>query len=98
MANYSVIVAAAIAAAPLNTTIKICSDPHSLKLLHVCDEKGIESHHIESSDQLDKDWFIKKQHVGITAGTSTPENVINEVHTTILEIAKEIEDHSLLSS
>ena len=68
------------------------------KLLHVCDEKGIESHHIESSDQLDKDWFIKKQHVGITAGTSTPENVINEVHTTILEIAKEIEDHTLLTS
>ena len=53
-------------------------------------EKGIEAHHIESFDQLNKDWFIKKQHVGITAGTSTPENVINEVHAKILEIAKEI--------
>ena len=60
------------------------------KLVHVCDEKGIEAHHIESFDQLNKNWFIKKQHVGITAGTSTPENVINEVHTRILEIAKEI--------
>ena len=60
------------------------------KLVRVCDEKGIEAHHIESFDQLNKNWFIKKQHVGITAGTSTPENVINEVHTRILEIAKEI--------
>ena len=68
------------------------------KLVHVCTEKGIEAHHIESFDQLNKSWFIKKQHVGITAGTSTPENVINEVHTKILEIAKEIEDHTLLTS
>ena len=59
------------------------------KLVHVCGEKGIEAHHIESFDQLDKNWFVNKQHVGITAGTSTPENVINEVHTKILEIAEE---------
>ena len=68
------------------------------KLVHVCDEKGIEAHHIESFDQLNKDWFIKKQHVGITAGTSTPENVINEVHIKILDIAKEIENHTLPTS
>tara|TARA_Y100001936_G_scaffold69416_1_gene68413 strand:+ start:2976 stop:3857 length:882 start_codon:yes stop_codon:yes gene_type:complete len=68
------------------------------KLVHVCDEKGIEAHHIESFDQLNKDWFIKKQHVGITAGTSTPENVINEVHLKILDIAKEIENHALPAS
>jgi 4-hydroxy-3-methylbut-2-en-1-yl diphosphate reductase len=61
------------------------------KLVHVCDEKGIEAHHIESFDQLEKSWFFNKQHVGITAGTSTPENVINEVHTKILEIAEELE-------
>ncbi len=68
------------------------------KLVHVCTEKGIEAHHIESYDQLDKDWFINKQHVGITAGTSTPENVINEVHTKILEIAKEAEGQTSLTS
>ena len=68
------------------------------KLVHVCGEKGIEAHHIESFDQLDKNWFIKKQHVGITAGTSTPENVINEVHTKILEIAEEAEGQVSLTS
>ncbi|MEK9630014.1 MAG: 4-hydroxy-3-methylbut-2-enyl diphosphate reductase [Nitrospinota bacterium] len=68
------------------------------KLVHVCDEKGIEAHHIESFDQLNKDWFIGKQHVGITAGTSTPEDVINEVHAKILEIAKEVEGQASLAT
>jgi 4-hydroxy-3-methylbut-2-en-1-yl diphosphate reductase len=68
------------------------------KLVHVCGEKGIEAHHIESFDQLDKNWFVNKQHVGITAGTSTPENVINEVHTKILEIAEEVEGQISLTS
>jgi 4-hydroxy-3-methylbut-2-enyl diphosphate reductase len=60
------------------------------KLVQVCDERNIESHHIETSSQLNRDWFINKEHVGITAGTSTPEYVINEVHTAILEIAEEM--------
>ena len=60
------------------------------KLMQVCKEKKIEAHHIESSSQLDKSWFKGKEHVGITAGTSTPENVINELHEEILKIAQEI--------
>lgn len=60
------------------------------KLVQVCEERNIESHHIEKSSQLNRDWFINKEHVGITAGTSTPEYVINEVHTAILEIAEEM--------
>ena len=68
------------------------------KLVHVCSEKGIEAHHIESFDQLNRIWFVNKQHVGITAGTSTPENVINEVHTKILEIAEEAEGQVSLTS
>ena len=60
------------------------------KLVQVCDERNIESHHIETSSQLKRDWFTNKKHVGITAGTSTPEYVINEVHTAILEIAEEM--------
>ena len=60
------------------------------KLMQVCKEKKIEAHHIESSSQLDKSWFKEKEHVGITAGTSTPENVINELHEEILKIAQEI--------
>jgi len=61
------------------------------KLVQVCTEKGVGAHHIESFHQLNQEWFIGKQHVGITAGTSTPEDVINQVHTEILAIASKVE-------
>tara|TARA_B100001079_G_scaffold255963_1_gene252032 strand:+ start:835 stop:1713 length:879 start_codon:yes stop_codon:yes gene_type:complete len=61
------------------------------KLVQVCEEKNKEAHHIESFSQLERDWFHNKNHVGITAGTSTPGYVINEVHEAILKIAKEID-------
>jgi len=60
------------------------------KLVQVCEEKNIQAYHIESFSQLEGDWFHNKNHVGITAGTSTPEYVINEVHEAILNIAREI--------
>jgi 4-hydroxy-3-methylbut-2-enyl diphosphate reductase len=68
------------------------------KLIQVCDMKNIEAHHIESSSQLDPKWFYNKTHVGITAGTSTPEFVINEVHQEILKIAKNIEKEPSLTT
>ena len=60
-------------------------------MVQVCEEKNIEAHHIESFSQLEKNWFDKKKHVGITAGTSTPEHVINETHEAILKIAGELD-------
>ena len=66
------------------------------KLVQVCDEKNIEAHHIESFSQLEKNWFHEKKHVGITAGTSTPEHVINEAHEAILKIADEIDLESVV--
>jgi 4-hydroxy-3-methylbut-2-enyl diphosphate reductase len=61
------------------------------KLIHVCEEKGVEARHIESFHQLSQEWFVGKNHVGITAGTSTPEDIINQVHSEIVKIAKEVE-------
>lgn len=61
------------------------------KLVQVCDERNVEAHHIEASSQLDKQWFNNKKHVGITAGTSTPEYIINDVHSAILKIAREMD-------
>jgi len=60
------------------------------KLVQVCDERNVEAYHVEASSQLDKQWFTDKKHVGITAGTSTPEYIINDVHSAILEIAREM--------
>jgi 4-hydroxy-3-methylbut-2-enyl diphosphate reductase len=68
------------------------------KLVQVCDGKNIEAHHIESSSQLDSKWFHNKTHVGITAGTSTPEFVINEVHQEILKIAEDLSKEPSLTA
>jgi len=64
---------------------------NTTKLVQVCNEQNIEEHHIESFSQLEKNWFYEKKHVGITAGTSTPEHVIHDAHEAIFKIADEID-------
>ncbi|MGB1890006.1 MAG: 4-hydroxy-3-methylbut-2-enyl diphosphate reductase, partial [Akkermansiaceae bacterium] len=66
---------------------KNSSNTRKLKLLG--DSKGISSYHIESPDELDIEWFKGKEHVGITAGTSTPFFVIDSVHEAIQKISSE---------
>lgn len=61
------------------------------KLKKVCDDKGLETYHIEREAQLKKDWFIGKKHVGITAGTSTPHWAIDSIYDAVMEIGKELE-------
>tara|TARA_B100000809_G_scaffold261148_1_gene309475 strand:+ start:166 stop:1056 length:891 start_codon:yes stop_codon:yes gene_type:complete len=56
------------------------------KLKMVCDESGVEAFHIERASQLDPEMFEDREHVGITAGTSTPREVIEEVYLAILSM------------
>lgn len=56
------------------------------KLKKVCSDLGVEAHHIERKDELDPAWFKGKRHVGITAGTSTPRDVIEEVYHAIISL------------
>ena len=59
------------------------------KELHAkCMELGVESYFIQSKDQLQKKWFDGKGKVGVTAGASTPDYLINEVVERIREMAK----------
>ncbi len=51
-------------------------------------DKGVEGYHIERSEELRTEWFIGKQHVGITAGTSTPQDVIEAVRKAVVAIAE----------
>ena len=53
------------------------------KLCELIADKGIEAHHIEGPEGLDPAWFAGRTHVGITAGTSTPQDVIESVHNAI---------------
>ncbi len=58
------------------------------KLRELIRDQGIEAHHIEGPDNLDPAWFTNKRHVGITAGTSTPQDVIESVYAKVREIVK----------
>jgi 4-hydroxy-3-methylbut-2-enyl diphosphate reductase len=48
------------------------------RLKEIC-SKIIETKHIESKEELKREWFENKENIGITAGASTPEKVIKEV-------------------
>ncbi|MDA3960083.1 MAG: 4-hydroxy-3-methylbut-2-enyl diphosphate reductase [Planctomycetota bacterium] len=50
------------------------------KLLDLLHDRGVDAHHIERPEELEAEWFTGRNHVGITAGTSTPQDVIEEVH------------------
>ncbi|WP_456381164.1 4-hydroxy-3-methylbut-2-enyl diphosphate reductase [Hydrogenimonas sp.] len=50
------------------------------KQLHtICREYCPDSYHIESKDELKKEWFEGKKLCGVTAGASTPEWIIEEI-------------------
>ena len=56
------------------------------KLMLVCEELGVKAYHIERANELRPEMFEGHEHVGITAGTSTPREVIEEVYLAILEM------------
>jgi 4-hydroxy-3-methylbut-2-en-1-yl diphosphate reductase len=56
------------------------------KLKLVCDEMGVEAYHLERADEIREEMFLGKEHVGITAGTSTPHHVIEEVYNAIIKM------------
>ena len=49
-------------------------------------ELGVETYFIQSADQVKKEWFNGKEHIGVTAGASTPDVTINEVVDRIKEM------------
>ncbi|MFC1588159.1 4-hydroxy-3-methylbut-2-enyl diphosphate reductase [Planctomycetota bacterium] len=50
------------------------------KLKKVCQERNLTVYQIEAAGEIDPGWFAGCNHIGITAGTSTPAEVIQEVH------------------
>jgi len=49
------------------------------ELVKTCSRFCVRVHHIQTADDLQADWFSSEQTVGITAGTSTPDALIEEV-------------------
>lgn len=53
---------------------------NTLKLWELMKDRGVQAQHVESAAELEAPWFAGCTHVGITAGTSTPQDVIEDVH------------------
>ena len=43
-------------------------------------------HHVQTAADLRSEWFAQAEIIGITAGTSTPDEVINDVEQGIREL------------
>lgn len=52
---------------------------NTARLAEVCRQSGCPVYHIETADELKPEWFSNAVHVGISAGASTPEWIIEEV-------------------
>jgi len=56
------------------------------ELVNTCSRYCSRVHHVQTADGLRAGWFDGTQTVGITAGTSTPDSVINAVEQRLLQI------------
>ena len=55
-------------------------------LADVARQEGAETHHIESASEIDSDWLRGRNKVGVTAGASTPDEVIDAVVARLREL------------
>ena len=58
-------------------------------MAEVCQEEGTRTIHIETPDELQENWFAGVQKVGVTAGASTPEWLIEGVLTRMSEFTED---------
>jgi 4-hydroxy-3-methylbut-2-enyl diphosphate reductase len=57
------------------------------RLAEICRATGVETRHIETAAELDEKWLRGKRIVGVTAGASTPEWLIDEFISRLKEIS-----------
>jgi 4-hydroxy-3-methylbut-2-enyl diphosphate reductase len=51
------------------------------RLVDVAREAGVPAYSVESAEDIVPDWFLGLEHCGVTAGTSTPAEAVDEVVT-----------------
>jgi 4-hydroxy-3-methylbut-2-enyl diphosphate reductase len=72
------------------TVVVVVGGRHSnntRQLVATCSRFCSRVHHVESAAEVDPAWFYPEDHVGLTAGTSTPDETIDAVEARLAGIA-----------
>lgn len=65
---------------------------NTTQLANICRQMGTKTFHIEVPEEIEKSWFYGVEKVGITAGASTPDWIIDNVIERINEIDKKLSE------
>jgi len=79
---------AAIEMAQASDVVVVVGGAHSNnthELVQTCGRYCSRVHHVQTASDLRPEWFVGAQTVGLTAGTSTPDSVIEEVERRLAE-------------
>jgi 4-hydroxy-3-methylbut-2-enyl diphosphate reductase len=60
-------------------------------LAEVCSSMGVETHHVETAAEIEDSWLKGRNLVGVTTGTSTPDQVIQEVMLKLEKIKRSLD-------
>ena len=63
------------------------SSSNSNRLVEVAARRGVASHLIQNAGEIDPDWLVGLDCVGVTAGASTPEFLVHQVVERLRELA-----------
>ncbi|HZI33586.1 MAG TPA: 4-hydroxy-3-methylbut-2-enyl diphosphate reductase [Candidatus Binatia bacterium] len=82
---------AAVELAKQSNVVVVIGGAHSNnthELVKTCSHFCLRVHHVQTADDLHEDWFRADDTVGLTAGTSTPDIVIDAIHRRLIHFAK----------
>jgi len=67
------------------------------ELVSTCSQHCARVHHVQCVEDLREGWFEETDTVGLTAGTSTPDKVIDEIHKWLRELSEQSKSRSIAS-
>ncbi len=58
------------------------------ELVNTCRQHCTRVHHVQTSADLRPEWFADAETIGLTAGTSTPDKLVDEVEQTLVQLGR----------
>jgi 4-hydroxy-3-methylbut-2-enyl diphosphate reductase len=62
------------------------------RLAEICRAGGVETHHVETAQEIEASWLSGKRRIGVTAGASTPDSSVDEVIARLKELSESKKD------